>query len=473
MTRVQAAGLKVCIVLAVMEGMVRALSGVGAIRLPPADLSGFDRIFAGEDAPLHKRLYQADRNLIFRLRPDVDTSYERLIVFPGGKASYHVRTNAQGFRTPTVSLKKPAGVFRIVCLGDSTTFGFNVEEVDTYPRVLERLLAEANPGRRFEVLNFGVPGYSSRQGLELIRQDVLQYEPDLVTFAFGTNDRFWRRPLTDDEIIALKKSVAGGLVIAVQTTLDHFYAYRLLKRAVAEAVYRFADRGAMERQAGQLRVPLDGITNAIVAARAELQKLGAALIVLNNDLFGTDAARAIATGASKADVPYLDMHDLLASKRREHTREIELAKRLPPPQPQRGTLLRVQTKEGMQEVVVEDGAMFATSVDRLPMRDDGKGGDQVAGDGIWSAYVSVKKGVPRTYQYWARAGSELAPEFQCKAGFHTTRRPTVDGSGIGDIDTFGQISLHSDSSHPDEEGHVLIARELLPYVLAAERQKLN
>jgi lysophospholipase L1-like esterase len=53
--------------------------------------------------------------------------------------------------------QKPPGVFRIACVGDSVTFGFNVDDADTYPQLLAQQLERAHPGR-FQVLNFGIPG---------------------------------------------------------------------------------------------------------------------------------------------------------------------------------------------------------------------------------------------------------------------------------------------------------------------------
>ena len=38
------------------------------------------------------------------------------------------------------------------------------------------------------MLNLGVMGYTSRQGLELLRRRVLELEPDFVLIGFGMND---------------------------------------------------------------------------------------------------------------------------------------------------------------------------------------------------------------------------------------------------------------------------------------------
>jgi hypothetical protein len=69
------------------------------------------------------------------------------------------RINRQGIRDRReFAILKPAGVYRIAALGDSSTFGMAVEEEDTWPRLLESELA----GRRArEVINFGVMGYDT------------------------------------------------------------------------------------------------------------------------------------------------------------------------------------------------------------------------------------------------------------------------------------------------------------------------
>ena len=55
-----------------------------------------------------------------------------------------VRINSDGFRDKNYSIEKPNGVFRIVAIGDSLTFGFGVESEESYPKVLEKNLNSKN-----------------------------------------------------------------------------------------------------------------------------------------------------------------------------------------------------------------------------------------------------------------------------------------------------------------------------------------
>src|SRR5262249_24998751 len=64
------------------------------------------------------------------------------------------RINSKGLRADReYSYEKPAGVKRIVCLGDSFTAGYEVDVEDCFTRVLERELTAR--GRKVEVLNAG------------------------------------------------------------------------------------------------------------------------------------------------------------------------------------------------------------------------------------------------------------------------------------------------------------------------------
>lgn len=99
--------------------------------------------------------------------------------------------NEGGFRaTNATALAKSRSRYRIMCIGDSVTFGvpqtLNRPE-DTYPKRLEAMLHDYGL-TCVEVLNAGVPGYTSYQGLQQLRHRLIQYDPDCVIVQFGIND---------------------------------------------------------------------------------------------------------------------------------------------------------------------------------------------------------------------------------------------------------------------------------------------
>lgn len=101
-----------------------------------------------------------------------------------------IRTNSFGLRDRETTLNKPPSLLRIVALGDSFTFGFGVSGDETYPKVLEKLLNEsATKGDyQYEVLNFGVGGYSTRDEALVFKYKVPPWKPDLVIIGYVLND---------------------------------------------------------------------------------------------------------------------------------------------------------------------------------------------------------------------------------------------------------------------------------------------
>jgi len=139
-------------------------------------------------------IFEGDPLLLWRLKPNLDHVVWDFTV---------LSTNAEHLRSEQSSQQleaKQPGAIRIVCLGDSVTFGFRVPvvwpdrptEYDPgwlpYPMLLQKALREANPDRDIEVVTMAVPGYTSHQGLAWLRRDIDRLMPDLLTVSFGWND---------------------------------------------------------------------------------------------------------------------------------------------------------------------------------------------------------------------------------------------------------------------------------------------
>lgn len=76
---------------------------------------------------------------------------------------------------------------RIVVLGDSFTFGYGVEENETFPAILQESLRRAL-SENLTVINLGVRGYGTQQEYELYRYVGVEYNPDIVILALNRND---------------------------------------------------------------------------------------------------------------------------------------------------------------------------------------------------------------------------------------------------------------------------------------------
>lgn len=119
-------------------------------------------------------------SIIYQLLPNLDVRFQKV----------PVHTNSHGMRSKEVPIEKGKDVLRIALLGDSFAFGWGVEEDKIFARVIEDELNEklAASGKRVEVLNFGVPGYSTFQEVAQFLETGIKFQPDLVLVYFVDND---------------------------------------------------------------------------------------------------------------------------------------------------------------------------------------------------------------------------------------------------------------------------------------------
>lgn len=97
--------------------------------------------------------------------------------------------NSFGLRSPETTLEKPQGVYRILFLGDSFTYGYGVEEKDSFPRLVEEKLNGLFEGKpRVEVINGGLPGFSPILEYLYLKNEGFRFNPDLVILEFDLTD---------------------------------------------------------------------------------------------------------------------------------------------------------------------------------------------------------------------------------------------------------------------------------------------
>jgi lysophospholipase L1-like esterase len=141
--------------------------------------------------PTMNGIHQIGVSGMIRSSPDLDIQYELLPNLRDVRyKEVHVTTNAAGWRDQEYALAKPPGTFRVAVVGDSFTMADGVEIEDVYHSLLEERL-NAQGGRHYEFLNFGVAGYQLPQYVAVIEKRALAWDPDLILVGFSTNDFIW------------------------------------------------------------------------------------------------------------------------------------------------------------------------------------------------------------------------------------------------------------------------------------------
>ena len=173
-------GIAVLLTLALLEGGARL-----ALALLDDDGGAPVRVgweVGGGRSRVRDLLYVPDTELFFRLRPGIE------LAETANPRIFDLRTNALGLRGAEIARDKPPNTYRVLAVGDSCTFGSGAGDADTYPAQLERRLGAARPGIEVEVLNAGVPGFSSYQALRYLEIEGFDLDPDAIVFATGVND---------------------------------------------------------------------------------------------------------------------------------------------------------------------------------------------------------------------------------------------------------------------------------------------
>jgi len=118
----------------------------------------------------------------------------------------YLKTNEQRFRNNnSFSLHPPSNKIRVICSGDSFTFGFGVDNDHTWCQYLESI------NGKLETINMGQGGYGIDQAYLWYERDGQKLNPDILIFSFITSD-FYRMKSEkffgfDKPILKLKNGV--------------------------------------------------------------------------------------------------------------------------------------------------------------------------------------------------------------------------------------------------------------------------
>lgn len=223
--RVAAVALGTVVALILSEGLIRLAAPKRLETIEAAGFAQFDPWFGWTNRPLAAGPTRA-----------------------AGQYDTSARINSRGLRDREIVPARTGAGVRVLCLGDSFTWGWGVGDDETYPKVLEREL----PGS--EGINAGVCGWGTAQELLWLEREGLAYAPDAVVLGFYLNDFAdnasdsgggYRRPTyaLDGSRLVLRNvpipEPRGGPLVA----LGAFARSHLLTPRLFLAAWEWIDRG--------------------------------------------------------------------------------------------------------------------------------------------------------------------------------------------------------------------------------------
>ncbi len=172
---------------------------------------------------------------------------------------------------------------RIVCLGDSITYGESLPYEHSYPALLADQLERAYPALAIAVINAGIGGNTAVLGQARFARDVAWYSPDTVIVNFGINDgHLGHWPLDP----VRERRMRGDLYLWERTDalLRHSHVYLTARARTRRALHMMGWQGphpvSASSQELQPRVSEAGFRMALERLIHDARQAGCAAIFL-------------------------------------------------------------------------------------------------------------------------------------------------------------------------------------------------
>jgi lysophospholipase L1-like esterase len=393
----------------------------------------------------------------------------------GSTTQWTIENNSQGFRGPELrqdSLVEEA--YRVLCIGDSVTFGFNGDQDDTYPAQLSRALKLIRPDKNIEVINAGVPGWSWLQGLRFLEMRAMTLEPDLVIMAHGVNDQLMQATITDAERFEHANAPYVMWLARIRSWAAESNIYRFIERQSTNVPLPNQPSPGCLKQIEAYgkcrRVAPDQIESAVVRAGQLAESGGFDLLILNLDFLKTRAAIAAKRATQAEGITFVDLVYRMDALRTEaggqRSDELGLvpstgtASRRTRRSPQRRSrvIFRVQTPDATADYTVRGFAPYAEKFEfDIPLNDQGRNGDEHSGDGVYTSTLTLPLGIDAlSFMFFRGKDREFKPLPPSGSTFGD-RSLLVDGNLTTPVFRFAERFMMAERTHPNADGYEMIA----------------
>ncbi len=229
-----------------------------------------------------------------------------------------VHVNDLGFRGPETTAHKPPKVRRIIIVGDSSVYGHGVGNNETFSALMDDSLPAD-----VEVLNLGVPGYSTEQTINLMEMRGWDLSPDLLIIGNMWSDNNFDS-FVDRQLISDRTAFKDSPAAPISRLLQNSALYRWMDWYI-----RLAPRAADVQKIGWMlgqapagvhrRVNVNDYAENLQTLSNRAQGMGADVLFLglsNTVDVGADTDGAIAwplyrevmqDSAQRAGAPYVDV----------------------------------------------------------------------------------------------------------------------------------------------------------------------
>lgn len=165
-----------------------------------------------------------------RLKPNLDIEVTNTFSQVKGDPDriYKIRSNSDGFRSDELEKIVPNETIRILLFGDSSSFGWGVNQKDIFTESLRKKLGQKT-GKKIEIGNFAMPGDSSAYGKLLFDKTIEKYEADYVILGFGANDS---KKVLKSHTEQIQRYGEKSSLLQLTSLVQHSYIFKTMQAAI-------------------------------------------------------------------------------------------------------------------------------------------------------------------------------------------------------------------------------------------------
>lgn len=335
-----------------------------------------------------------------RLKPNLDET----IPFNGGE--YHVETNSFGLRSLKTTIEKKQDITRIAILGDSISFGWLMEEDESYPGILREMLA--NHSSNYEVINFSAPGFSTVQGEYLYHSFVREFQPDVLILSFGlydskivpfSNDEEYLKGLRHFNLLEPKSAVPK--ILTRFSLIGHWF----FNRSQNKFKNLMENRNITSIDQSRLRVEQETAKDALENIIHDCKTYNGRTILLDTNI-ETPFNRSIYDELqTNHQVQTLSVRDFLNRSNNSESRKIRYQKSLAYPgktkwDDQSASIIFRAYAPGQSELFLRTQSFDGSFEQWDELNDSGVNGDEKTSDDVWSVQTNLEDPVDLYYKYY-------------------------------------------------------------------------
>ena len=186
-------------------------------------------LLAGVVAEGLLRLAMPDLKYAYAAPIDPETGY-------GVTLGHRFSLNSLGIREVEFPTARPAGQTRVLCLGDSITFGYGLPYESAWPKLLEVHLRQRYAGKDIFCINAAGNAATTHEALALYRETARAFGAGTVVLGFCMNDVRLARHSNDVKSVALARPGSG--LRAWRFELRRSYLFSALDLGMTEVIKR-------------------------------------------------------------------------------------------------------------------------------------------------------------------------------------------------------------------------------------------